>query len=160
MKYVDTEVVFREIPDEITLAISISGCKIHCPDCHSKYLWDDVGTELTNDEIDELIQKHKGITCVCFMGGEEEDLYYALNYIKCNYPNLHLGWYTGGGFPKDNLSALLDYIKIGPYIAERGGLDNPNTNQQFYAKGKVLHKMSAYENSFYDVTNNHTSKTY
>lgn len=40
-----------------------------------------------------------------------------------------------------------------PYIAERGGLDNPNTNQQFYAKGKVLHKMSAYENSFYDVTN-------
>ena len=42
MKYVSTEVVFVEIPNEITLAINISGCKIRCPDCHSKYLWDDI----------------------------------------------------------------------------------------------------------------------
>jgi len=27
---------------------------------------------------------------------------------------------------------LLDYIKLGPYVEEKGGLDNPNTNQRFY----------------------------
>ena len=29
---------------------------------------------------------------------------------------------------------LLDYIKIGPYIKEFGGLDSKITNQRFYAK--------------------------
>lgn len=29
-KYVEEIEVFAEIPDEITLAISISGCPIHC----------------------------------------------------------------------------------------------------------------------------------
>ena len=38
MKYIDTKIVFSEVPDEITLAINISGCPIHCADCHSKYL--------------------------------------------------------------------------------------------------------------------------
>ena len=47
IKYVNTEVVFQEIPDETTLAINISGCPCHCPGCHSSYLWEDVGTPLT-----------------------------------------------------------------------------------------------------------------
>ena len=34
-----------------------------------------------------------------------------------------------------------------------GPLTNPNTNQRFYSKGEHLHKMSAYKDSFYDVTN-------
>ena len=29
---------------------------------------------------------------------------------------------------------FFDYIKIGPYIAERGGLDSPTTNQRMYKK--------------------------
>ena len=47
MKYVDTAVTFAEIPDQICLCINISGCQFRCPDCHSKYLWEDTGTELT-----------------------------------------------------------------------------------------------------------------
>lgn len=39
------------------------------------------------------------------------------------------------GFEKEQLPAellpYLDYLKVGPWIPERGGLDNPNTNQQF-----------------------------
>ena len=34
--------------------------------------------------------------------------------------------------PLKILNDGLDYIKIGPYIKELGGLDNPNTNQKFY----------------------------
>ena len=74
MKYVDAKVVFQEIPDEITLAISISGCTIHCAGCHSKYLWDDVGELLTIDSLKQLIEKNSGITCVCFMGGDSNPL--------------------------------------------------------------------------------------
>ena len=55
MKYVDAKIVFQEIPDEITLAISISGCTIHCAGCHSKYLWDDVGELLTIDSLKQLL---------------------------------------------------------------------------------------------------------
>ena len=55
IKYVDTKVVFQEYPDEITLAINISNCPYHCPECHSSYLAEDIGTELTNEEVDKLI---------------------------------------------------------------------------------------------------------
>ena len=56
LKYVNTEVVFQEVPDEISLAINISGCPIHCPDCHSKFLWENVGTIL---DIKSLYQEIK-----------------------------------------------------------------------------------------------------
>ena len=44
LKYVNTGVVFQEIPDEVTLAINISNCPCRCPGCHSHYLWEDIGT--------------------------------------------------------------------------------------------------------------------
>lgn len=31
-----------------------------------------------------------------------------------------------------NLLPLLDYLKLGEYQPNRGGLDSPNTNQRFY----------------------------
>ena len=134
MKYTDTEVVFREIPDEITLAINLSNCPIHCEGCHSPELWEDIGTELTFDELEKLIDNNPGVSCICFMGGDAEpDTVVVLGeFIKAKYPNLKVGWYSGQKtFPHYDLEAF-DYIKIGPYIKERGGLDNPNTNQKFY----------------------------
>ena len=46
VKYVNTEVVFEEIPDEITLAINVSNCPNQCPGCHSPYLREDIGEDL------------------------------------------------------------------------------------------------------------------
>ena len=37
LKYVNTQEVFQEFPDEITLAINISKCPCHCRGCHSNY---------------------------------------------------------------------------------------------------------------------------
>ena len=138
IKYYNSMVVFEEIPDEITLAINITNCPCHCPDCHSKFLWDDVGTELTNEELDELIKKNDGITCVCFMGGDAEPdtILLLAAHIKMEFPNLNVAWYSG----RDTIAIraehylCLDYVKTGPYIKERGGLDNPNTNQHLYKK--------------------------
>lgn len=56
LKYVDTKVVFRELPDEITLAINLSGCPCHCEGCHSPYLAGDVGTELDYAALEKLIK--------------------------------------------------------------------------------------------------------
>ena len=70
VKYYNAMVVFEEIPDEITLAINITNCPCHCVGCHSKFLWEDVGTELTFEELERLIKENDGITCVCFMGGD------------------------------------------------------------------------------------------
>lgn len=45
-KYLDTQIVFAEIPDEITLAINITNCPFRCPDCHSPELQRNIGKDL------------------------------------------------------------------------------------------------------------------
>ena len=72
LKYVDTQITFSEVPDEVALCINISNCPIHCPSCHSQYLWEDIGTELTEETLKSLIEANTGITCVCFMGGDND----------------------------------------------------------------------------------------
>jgi anaerobic ribonucleoside-triphosphate reductase activating protein len=135
MKYTDTQITFTEFPDEISLCINISNCHCHCHGCHSPELWEDVGTELSLKELDKLISSNKGITCVGFMGGDSNPTYInaLATYIKHNYKDLKVGWYSGNTKLSDIIDTRwFDYIKIGPYIKELGGLDNSNTNQRFY----------------------------
>jgi anaerobic ribonucleoside-triphosphate reductase activating protein len=151
LKFVDTKVVFQEIPDEVTLAINISNCPCHCEDCHSSYLAEDIGETLTTDKLRKLIDNNKGISCVAFMGGDSSpmDISILARYIK-NCHNLKVGWYSGRDYIDDNVIFNLnnfDYIKIGPYIKDRGPLNNPNTNQRMY---KIDHEF--YPN-FVDITN-------
>lgn len=144
LKYVDAKVVFAEIPDEITLAINISNCPCHCKGCHSPYLAKDIGKTLIYYDkqgdnyitsIDEIIENNIGITCIAIMGGDSDPTLVneLAKYIKCNYESLKVAWYSGK--PEIDQSIDLknfDYIKVGPYIEERGPLNNPNTNQRFY----------------------------
>ena len=37
------DVVFQEIPGEVTLALNLSGCPNRCAGCHSPHLWEEVG---------------------------------------------------------------------------------------------------------------------
>ena len=135
LKFINSEVVFQEIPDEITLAINISGCPVHCTDCHSKFLWENTGTELNLFTLNNLIISNPGITCVCFMGGDgrEEAIRKLIFNIKQLYPKLKIGWYLGRKTLDLNEDyKFIDYLKIGPYIKELGGLDSPTTNQKMY----------------------------
>ncbi len=133
MKYTDTQIGFQEFPDEISLLINISNCPFHCPGCHSPELWKDVGTELTVSEFDKLIKNNSGITCVGFMGGVPKEVDSLASRVRLKYPTLRTGWYYGGTeIPEDVNLFNFDYVKIGPYMKDLGGLDNPNTNQIMY----------------------------
>ncbi len=135
LKYTDTKVVFREIPDQITLAVNISGCPCACEGCHSSYLAEDIGEELSENSITELIARNDMISCLSFMGGDREprEVSRLAQFVKGNYPQIKVGWYSG----RDELSSEVDvnnfdYIKIGSYKSEFGGLDSPTTNQRIY----------------------------
>ena len=136
LKYVNTGIVFQEIPDEVTLAINISGCPCRCPGCHSQYLWEDIGMPLTTDAIDEFIEKNgKDITCVAFMGGDAEPrrINRLAQYIHEEYPHLKVAWYSGRmRVPPEVNKDDFDYIKIGPYLQHLGPLNKPTTNQRLY----------------------------
>ena len=131
LKYVDTKEVFAEIPDEITLAISISGCPIRCKGCHSKYLWDDVGEPLSIDTLSALLTDHIGVSCVCLMGGDQapDQINTLAQWVKDN-TDVRTAWYSGADeiSPAVNLSNL-DYLKIGHYSEKSGPLNSPTTNQ-------------------------------
>lgn len=134
IKYVDTKVVFQEYPDEITLALNISNCPYHCPNCHSSYLAEDIGTELTDEEVSNLIDNNEGITCIGFMGGNAADILHLARYIK-ETTDLKVGWYTGSEELPSNILLNLhnfNYIKVGPYKEELGPLTSKTTNQRFY----------------------------
>lgn len=139
MKYVDAKVVFSEVPDEITLAISISNCPGTCKGCHSPWLREDVGESLTKTSVRELLEKNNGVTCICFMGGDRdiESLKQLIKWTKENYPKIKTAWYSGLDYLKDNeITKYLNYLKLGSYKESMGPLDNPHTNQVFY---QVLH---------------------
>jgi anaerobic ribonucleoside-triphosphate reductase activating protein len=133
IKYIETKIVFQEIPDEISLAINITNCPNRCKGCHSPYLQRDIGDELTPEEINKLVRNNLGITCILFMGGDNNrtELNKLSEYIKNTF-SLKVGYYSG----YDNFDNLhlnnYDYIKLGHYDCNLGGLDSPKTNQKLF----------------------------
>lgn len=158
MKFVDTQVVFSEIPDEITLAINISNCPCKCKGCHSAYLAQDIGALLTEEELLSQIAINEGITCVSFMGGDadpSEVLHFA-RFLRENKPHIKVAWYSGR--PQIAQCALLnlhnfDYIKVGPYQEERGPLNNPNTNQKLFKVERIRLSDGNFVCELLDITN-------
>lgn len=139
LKYLHTAITFREVPNEISLCISISGCIQHCLGCHSPELWEDIGTPLTIENIIKLIEKNEGITCLCLLGGERDidTIINIFKNIKKKYSQLKTAWYCGlDDIPsdKETIITVLDYYKVGHFELRLGGLDSPKTNQKFYKK--------------------------
>lgn len=136
LKYVDTLVSFSEVPDEISLCINISNCPCGCIGCHSAYLAEDIGEELTIEVLYDLVRKNHGITCVCLMGGDSDPeiincLAFSLKIIS--WARVKVAWYSGRQYIPDEIDTqFFDYIKIGPYVEKLGGLTSPNTNQIMY----------------------------
>lgn len=142
LKYLNTQVTFAEVPDEITLCINITGCKNGCKNCHSSYLAQDIGTELTFNEVRKLIKKNSGISCIALMGGDAEPdkINTLASFIINHYGSIKVAWYSGRQELNNNIDLYnFDYIKLGPYKEEFGPLNSRTTNQRFYkVNGKEL----------------------
>lgn len=140
LKYCETGIVFREFPDEVTLAINLSNCPHRCRGCHSTHLQTDCGEELTDAELDRLVSKYgKSITCVGFMGGDGdiESLVHLFRHAKEVHPDVKVGWYSGNENIDVGLYGMyryIDYIKVGHYDPDKGPLDSTTTNQKLYKK--------------------------
>ncbi len=98
---------------------------------------EDIGEILDKDTLTDLLDRYKrSITCVCFMGGDAnpEAVDHLSLFIKESTGNqLKTAWYSGKTFVfNDRCLEHFNYIKLGPYIEELGGLDSPFTNQRFY----------------------------
>lgn len=149
IRFVNTGVVFQEVPDEVTLSINISNCPCHCIGCHSKYLWEDIGEPLNYLAMDDMLRKYgDDITCVGLMGGDANPL--EVNdiaaYIKSKNGRLKVAWYSGRHEMTEGIDLRnFDFVKLGPYVESLGGLDKRTTNQKFFRVEKDL--------SLTDITN-------
>ena len=130
------DIVFQEIPGEVTLALNFSECPNRCPGCHSPHLQEAVGEPLDDELLDGLLERYGGsISCVCLMGGDADPAETTRLAGEIKKRELKAAWYSGreewpGGFPVERF----DYLKIGPYKQELGGLRSPNTNQRLYRR--------------------------
>ncbi|MDR2886227.1 MAG: anaerobic ribonucleoside-triphosphate reductase activating protein [Rikenellaceae bacterium] len=141
------DIVFQEIPGEVTLALNLAGCPNGCPGCHSPHLQQDTGEELDEALLAGLLDRYgTAVTCVCFMGGDGDPAEVQRLALLVQQwgggetgkdtsggKKLKTGWYSGRGtLPAGFDAGCTDYIKLGPYVERLGGLDSPTTNQRLY----------------------------
>ena len=136
IKYVPemTSVVLEEIPDRVSLAVEISNCRGLCEGCHSPFLRKDIGDPLTPETVDALVEDHFGVDCVLFLGeGKDPEALLALaDHVRSL--GLSPALYSGREAVEDAIWAAFDYVKLGPYLPERGPLNRPSTNQRLYRR--------------------------
>ena len=133
LRYASYDIVFQEIPDEVMLAINISNCPNRCVGCHSPYLQEDTGEELTESVLSDLLAVYcDAVTCICFMGGDStpDEVLHLARFARRFHKKI--AWYSGKSELYANALPCFDYIKLGEYIETLGGLNSPKTNQRFY----------------------------
>lgn len=141
MRYSKIDIVYQEVPNEISLAFFITGCPMRCPGCHSKeYQNPKIGNVLDSKSFENKLKQYKGlISCVCFFGGEwDVELKKLLDIAHTKY-KLKTCLYTGRDLNNKDVVAVkpfLDFVKYGPYIQNRGGIQSKNTNQVFFDLNK------------------------
>lgn len=132
LKYLNCQVTFAEVPDEISLCINITNCPNRCPGCHSPELWGDVGQQLTEAVLEDLLTSNRGVSCVCFMGGDSEpvEINRLSKWVHEHYGNaIKTAWYSGmDEYPR--FTPDFDYIKIGSYRETDGPINVRTTNQR------------------------------
>lgn len=144
LKYQGFTVAFQEVPNEVSLVFNISGCPYKCKGCHSPNLWKYKGRYLSEDFDAVIYQYIDLITCVCFMGGNQNMQELKQMLITCKIKGLKTCLYTGCD-DIEELSDILeycDYLKLGSYKHELRTDDNiqygvklATLNQKFLKKG-------------------------
>lgn len=126
-----------EVPGEISLLLPLAGCGHSCKGCHSpEYQNKENGQALVMFEIESLLDSYKDkCTCLCIFEGEHSpvdllliiDLAISAGYKIALYSGYEKMWSIA--FP---ILQKLNYLKLGEYIEEFGGLQSKTTNQRMY----------------------------
>ncbi|WP_417441283.1 anaerobic ribonucleoside-triphosphate reductase activating protein [Idiomarina sp.] len=134
LHYSAEQIVWQEVPGEVALAYTITGCPVGCKGCHSVDSWPvGSGSPLTPEHLTQQLQKYHGlISCVLFLGGEWQPTALLKLLKQVRNEGLETCLYTGYEDVSLTLREQLTYLKTGPWIAARGGLESPTTNQRFY----------------------------
>lgn len=145
LRYVHEDIVWQEVPGEVSLAYTIAGCPLRCPGCHSTYTWNpDQGDELTPARLQRRIEDYAGmLSCVLFFGGEWQGEALLACLRTARAAGLKTCLYTGLDDVPPAIRAELTFLKTGAWRRERGGLDDPASNQRFIrtADGEVLNQL-------------------
>jgi len=126
-------IVFQEVPNEISLCFSITGCKVACKGCHSTELWNEnYGTHLSNISFIAWLTKYQNlISCVVFFGGEWQVKALIDKLLIARNFGLKTCLYSGAKYIDISISQYLNFLKTGPWQSALGGLESINTNQVF-----------------------------
>lgn len=151
----DTKVVFAEFPGEVALAVNITNCPGHCPNCSEPYLQSDIGDELTFEEVDRLIAQNVGITMFGLMGGDcsHREVIEIAKHIHNHHEGIKVGMYSGCDWLDTELMFELDAYKIGKYISDDtqpnwGPITLPMSNQLYFEK-RIMNGKAFWENATY-----------
>jgi anaerobic ribonucleoside-triphosphate reductase activating protein len=128
------DIVLQEVPNEVSLLFSITGCDVGCSGCHSTELWDaQYGTPLTEEKyLSYLTQYQNLVSCILFFGGEWQPIILT-HYLKlAKKHGFKTCLYTGRDSISDELKDNLNFLKTGAYQKHLGGLNSLTTNQKFY----------------------------
>ena len=131
LKYTDYTIVFQEVPDEVSLAINLSGCPYRCKGCHSPHLQQETGEELSERVLSGLLQSYAhAITCVCLWEVTPKVEAVCRLATYCSY---RMGRETQKqpGI-RETISLILqaagcfDYVKTGPFLEALGRIRPKN----------------------------------
>ncbi|CAM5216178.1 anaerobic ribonucleoside-triphosphate reductase activating protein [Alishewanella longhuensis] len=133
LNFTDEQIVFQEVPGEVSLAYTIAGCPLGCKGCHSSYSWHTAqGKVLSHNYLQQRLNTYQGlISCVLFLGGEWQPQALLPLLILARSAGLNTCLYTGLDDVSPELKQQLIYLKTGRWLAELGGLSSPGTNQRF-----------------------------
>ncbi len=137
LKYTDYDIVFQEIPNEVTLAINLSNCPNGFKGCHSPQLMQYIGEYIDENVILGLLDKYgTSITCICFMGGDASpyEVEYLAAFIKnTTQEKIKTAWYSGKEKLVDNCNLNnFNFIKLGAYKEHLGGFEIDVTDLKIY----------------------------
>lgn len=148
---VNKGITFSEIPNKVSVFLEMGGCRQKCKGCHSAewlctHINQDFWTDLEDLKAYVTKEKNNGAQAVVIMGGTNNTgvtLPMIIETIKELSKILPVGLYSGlpvNARAHKILAKVLElkYLKVGNYIEQRGPLDNPKTNQKFFARGVLL----------------------
>jgi anaerobic ribonucleoside-triphosphate reductase activating protein len=133
VNYYDINISLQEVPGEVSLSFTITGCSLRCKGCHSSYLWKESnGCDLSTALFEDYLDKYDGyISCVLFMGGEWHQRELAEKLSLAQEKGLNTCLYTGEDDVDDEIKKHLTWLKTGKWEKDLGGLKEKDTNQQF-----------------------------